>query len=165
LRASELTLAPRAARSYGPRESARAEAFSDEGRLRVDAKLATFARPATRGAFGQARTHTHAAAANPKHTHTRVCALSATLTHALPLQGAEERELSAALLQALRGCVLAETFPKSSVDIYVLVLQADGGELPAAAMAASLALAHAGIATRDIVTACTVVRFALLVGS
>ena len=73
-------------------------------------------------------------------------------------QGAEERELSQALMQALRGAVLTETFPKSFVDVYVLVLQADAGELPAAVMAASLALAHAGVACRDLVTACTVVR-------
>ena len=74
------------------------------------------------------------------------------------LQGAEERELSAALLQALRGAVLLETFPKAFVDVYVLILQADGAELPAAAMAASAALAHAGVACRDLVTACAVVR-------
>jgi ribonuclease PH len=61
-------------------------------------------------------------------------------------------------MQALRGAVLTETFPKSFVDVYVLVLQADAGELPAAVMAASLALAHAGVACRDLVAACTVVR-------
>ena len=47
--------AAEAARRYGPRESTRAESFSDEGRLHVDAKLCTFARPHLRGAFGQAR--------------------------------------------------------------------------------------------------------------
>jgi ribonuclease PH len=61
-------------------------------------------------------------------------------------------------MQALRGAVLTETFPKSFVDGYVLVLQADAAELPAAVMAASLALAHAGVACRDLVSACTVVR-------
>ena len=54
--------------------------------------------------------------------------------------------------------MLVDTFPKAFVDIYVLVLQADGGELPAAAMAASMALAHAGVACRDLVAACAVVR-------
>ena len=73
-------------------------------------------------------------------------------------QGAEERELSQALLQALRGAVLTDTFPKSFVDVYVLVLQADGAELPGAVMAASLALAHAGVACRDLVAACTVAQ-------
>jgi len=54
--------------------------------------------------------------------------------------------------------VLTETFPKSFVDVYCLVLQADGGELPCACMAASLALAHAGVACRDLVSAATVAQ-------
>ena len=39
---------------YGPRESDRREAFSDEGRLQCDVKIATFA-TRQRGNFGQAR--------------------------------------------------------------------------------------------------------------
>ncbi len=69
-------------------------------------------------------------------------------------QGPEERELSAALAQALSGAVLLGTFPKSVVDVYALVLDAHGSELAAAVMAASLALGHAGVAARDLVCAC-----------
>ena len=54
--------------------------------------------------------------------------------------------------------MILEEFPKSTVDVYVCVLEAAGGELPAAVCAASLALADAGIAMRDLVAACSVVR-------
>ncbi len=138
---------------YGPRESVRAEAFSDEGRLRCDVKLASFARAHARGAFGQARAPPHPLGRRT-HAHSHTLTPHATL----PPQSAEERELSAALLQALHAAVLRETFPKASVDVYVLILQADGGELAAATMAAAAALAHAGVAMRDLVAACAVVR-------
>ncbi len=62
---------------------------------------------------------------------------------------------------ALEPAVRLETFPKAFVDVYCLVLEADGGELPAAICAASMALANAGIAMNDLVAACTVVRFPL----
>ena len=39
---------------YGPRESDRREAFSEEGRLRCDIKFATFARHARKASFSQA---------------------------------------------------------------------------------------------------------------
>jgi ribonuclease PH len=57
----------------------------------------------------------------------------------------------------LEPAVLLHTFPKMFVDVYCLAVQADGGELPVALMAASLALADAGIALRDLVPACTLV--------
>jgi hypothetical protein len=45
-------------------------------------------------------------------------------------------------------------FPRSQVDIFVEVLQADGGVLPAAINAASLALVDAGVPMVDFVCAC-----------
>ena len=74
------------------------------------------------------------------------------------LQTPQEKEYSALLLTALESAVLLEEFPKSTVDVYVCVLEAAGGELPAAICSASLALADAGIAMRDLVAACAVVR-------
>ena len=45
---------------------------------------------------------------------------------------------------------------KTVVDIHVMVLQADGGELAVATSCASMALADAGIELYDLVTACSV---------
>lgn len=45
---------------------------------------------------------------------------------------------------------------KSVVDVHVMVLQADGGELAVATSCASMALADAGIELFDLVTACSV---------
>ena len=50
------------------------------------------------------------------------------------------------------------SFPKASVDIYCVVLEADGGELAVATTAAALALADAGIELCDLVAACSLVR-------
>ena len=44
---------------------------------------------------------------------------------------------------------------RSQIDIFVEVLQADGGNLCACINAATLALIDAGIPLRDYVTACT----------
>lgn len=50
------------------------------------------------------------------------------------------------------------SYPKASVDVYCVVLEADGGELAVATTAAALALADAGIELCDLVAACSLVR-------
>jgi exosome complex component RRP41 len=50
--------------------------------------------------------------------------------------------------------VFVEYYPRTGVDIFVEVLQADGGTRCASITAASLALADAGIPMRDLVVAC-----------
>ncbi|MEK0348182.1 MAG: exosome complex exonuclease Rrp41, partial [Nitrosopumilus sp.] len=47
-----------------------------------------------------------------------------------------------------------EKFPRTAVDVFIEVLQADGGTRCAALSAASVALADAGIPMRDMVAAC-----------
>ena len=47
-----------------------------------------------------------------------------------------------------------EQFPRTSVDIFIEVLQADAGTRCAGLTAASVALADAGVPMRDLVTAC-----------
>jgi exosome complex component RRP41 len=47
-----------------------------------------------------------------------------------------------------------EYYPRTGVDVFVEVLQADGGTRCASITAASLALADAGIPMRDLVVAC-----------
>jgi len=58
----------------------------------------------------------------------------------------------------LEPTVLFDSFPNAVVDIYITVLQNDGGILAAAITAASLALIQAGIDVKDSVVACTAVR-------
>jgi exosome complex component MTR3 len=72
--------------------------------------------------------------------------------------GDAERDFAGLLQRALEGAVMAETFPKTSVDVYVTVLEASGAEFPAACAAASAALADAGVAMLDLVAACAVAR-------
>ena len=73
-------------------------------------------------------------------------------------QGDAEREFSSIVHRALSGAVMTETFPKTTVDVFATVLEANGSELCATIAAASAALCEAGVAMRDLVSACTVTR-------
>ncbi|EFJ27555.1 hypothetical protein SELMODRAFT_441621 [Selaginella moellendorffii] len=105
---------------FGPRESKKAEAFSDAGRLNCNVKYCSFATP-VRGKMGAAN--------------------------------AEERDLSSMLYKSVVGAVDLRTFPKTTVDVFALVLQSGGGDLPVIVTCASLALADAGIVLYDLVAA------------
>lgn len=63
-------------------------------------------------------------------------------------------EVSKVSREALEDQVFTEYFPKSAIDIFVEVLQADAGTRTAALNAASVALADAGIPMRNLVSAC-----------
>jgi exosome complex component RRP41 len=56
--------------------------------------------------------------------------------------------------EAFASVVFVEQFPRTSVDIYIEVLQADAGTRCAGLTAASVALADAGIPMRDLVASC-----------
>lgn len=64
-------------------------------------------------------------------------------------------ELSKVSRQALEPVILKELFPRSAIDIFVEVLQADAGTRTAGINAASLALADAGIPIKGLVTSCS----------
>jgi exosome complex component RRP41 len=64
-----------------------------------------------------------------------------------------EIELSKVIREALESVVFLEEFPRTSIDVYVEVIQADGGTRTAGLTAASLALAEAGIPMADLVAA------------
>jgi len=68
-----------------------------------------------------------------------------------PAPTRREVELSKVIREALEAVVLTELFPRTTIDVYMEVLQSDGGTRTAAVTAASLALADAGIAMRDLV--------------
>ncbi len=67
-----------------------------------------------------------------------------------------EVELSKVIREALESIVFLEEFPRTSIDIYVEVIQADGGTRTTGLTAASLALADAGIPMADMIAAVAV---------
>src|SRR4030043_225000 len=71
-----------------------------------------------------------------------------------PAPSRREVELSKVIRESLEPSVFVEYYPRSGIDVFIEVLQADGGTRCAAITAASLALADAGIPMRDLVVAC-----------
>ncbi len=73
-----------------------------------------------------------------------------------PAPSRRELELSKVIRGALAPAIFLKNFPRSTIDVYIQVLQADGGTRCASITAASLALADAGVPMRDLVAACAV---------
>ncbi|MEM3626724.1 MAG: exosome complex exonuclease Rrp41 [Candidatus Bathyarchaeia archaeon] len=71
-----------------------------------------------------------------------------------PAPSRREIELSKVIREALEPSIFLEYYPRTAIDIFIEVLQADGGTRCASITAASLALADAGIPLRDLVVAC-----------
>lgn len=71
-----------------------------------------------------------------------------------PAPSRREIELSKVIREALEPSVFVEYYPRTSIDIFIEVLQADGGTRCAGITVASLALADGGIPMRDLVVAC-----------
>ncbi|MEM1952039.1 MAG: exosome complex exonuclease Rrp41 [Candidatus Caldarchaeum sp.] len=67
-----------------------------------------------------------------------------------------EIELSKVLREAVETVVFLEEFPRMMIDIFVEVIQADGGTRTAGITAASLALADAGVPMADLIAAVAV---------
>lgn len=63
-------------------------------------------------------------------------------------------ELSLMIRNTLEQTIMRELMPRSQIDVYVQVLQADGGTRCACINAAFLALADAGVPMRDVVASC-----------
>ena len=71
-----------------------------------------------------------------------------------PAPSRRELELSKVIREALEPSIMAEYFPRATIDLFIEVLQADAGTRCAGITAASLALADAGIPLRELVAAC-----------
>nr|CAB3244004.1 exosome complex component MTR3-like [Phallusia mammillata] len=67
-----------------------------------------------------------------------------------------EAEISDVILQALTASVRLQCYPKSLIEVFIIVLENDGSAVSASITAASLALADAGIEQYDIVTSASV---------
>ncbi|KAL8138518.1 hypothetical protein V2J09_004519 [Rumex salicifolius] len=64
-------------------------------------------------------------------------------------------EISMIIRETMEACIMTQLMPRSQIDIYVQVLQADGGTRAACINAATIALADAGIPMNDLVTCCS----------
>lgn len=67
----------------------------------------------------------------------------------------KSQEMTIHLRQALSAAIKTELYPKSQIDIFIEVLQADGGNYSASVNAATLALVDAGICLKEYVCSCT----------
>ncbi|NXY87310.1 EXOS4 protein, partial [Alcedo cyanopectus] len=70
-----------------------------------------------------------------------------------PAGDRQAAELALHLRQTFEAAILTTLYPRSQIDIYVQILQADGGNYCAGVNAATLALMDAGIPMRDFVCA------------
>lgn len=73
-----------------------------------------------------------------------------------PQPNRREIEISLVIRRALETSVFVEEFPRTVIDVYIEVLQSDGGSRCASITAASAALADSGIPMRDLVVGCAV---------
>lgn len=73
-----------------------------------------------------------------------------------PAPSRREIEISKIIREALEPVIFSEYYPRSMIDVFIEVLQSDGGSRCAAITASSLALADAGIPLRDLVAGCAV---------
>jgi exosome complex component RRP41 len=121
--------------------------------------------------YEQGNTRVLAAVYGPREPPTRARALHdravvfaevstaafATPGRRRPRKGDRRAVDAAATLKAIfEGVILSKSLPRTQIDIYVQILQNDGGALVAAINAASIALVNAGIPMSDFVVACTV---------
>ncbi|MHA1770855.1 MAG: exosome complex exonuclease Rrp41 [Candidatus Thorarchaeota archaeon] len=118
----------------------------------------------------QGKTHIIAAVYGPRELHPRHLSLNdkaylrcvyrmATFSvpdRKRPAPSRREREISMVIANALEPALFLEDFPRAVVDVFIQVIQADGGTRCAAINAASLALADAGIPMRTLVPAVAV---------
>jgi exosome complex component RRP41 len=73
-----------------------------------------------------------------------------------PAPSRREIEISKVIREALEPALLLEDYPRTAIDVYIEVLQSDGGSRVAGLTAGALALADAGINMRDLVVGCAV---------
>lgn len=71
-----------------------------------------------------------------------------------PAPTRREIEISKFVREALRAAVLTENYPRTVIDVFVEIVNADAGTRCTAINAASVALADAGIALRDLISSC-----------
>jgi exosome complex component RRP41 len=77
-----------------------------------------------------------------------------TDTRKNPAPSRREIEISKVIREGLEPALILSDYPRTAIEVYLEVLQSDGGSRCASITAASLALADAGINMRDLVVGC-----------
>lgn len=77
-----------------------------------------------------------------------------TDTRKNPAPSRREIEISKVIREALEPAVMLYDYPRTAIDVFLEILQSDGGSRCAGIAAASVALADAGINMKDLVSAC-----------
>ena len=104
----------------------------------------------------------------PRHDQSLYRAIVKCRYNMAPFSGAEEhgrsgpnrrsKELSKVIKEAFENVIISENFPKTQIEVYLEVLQSDGGTRCAAVTAAAVALADAGIPMKDLINAVAVCK-------
>lgn len=104
----------------------------------------------------------------PRHDQSLYRAIVKCRYNMAPFSGLEEhgrsgpnrrsKELSKVIKEAFENVIISENFPKTQIEIFVEVLQSDGGTRCAALTAAAVALADAGIPMKDLINAVAVCK-------
>lgn len=71
-----------------------------------------------------------------------------------PAPSRREIEISKVIRDSIEETIFSELFPRTSIEVFIEVLQSDGGTRCAGINVASLALADAGIPMKDLIAAC-----------
>ncbi len=71
-----------------------------------------------------------------------------------PAPSRRDMELSKVIREAVEPAIFSRYYPRTTIDIFIEVLQSDGGTRSAGITGTSLALADAGIPMKDLVVAC-----------
>ena len=71
-----------------------------------------------------------------------------------PAPSRRDNEISMVIRHALEPAIFLDRYPRSAIEVYAEVLQADGGTRCASINAATVALVDAGIPMRDLVVSC-----------
>jgi len=102
---------------------------------------------------------------HPKHEASQETGIVRVRYHMVPFSTKERKspalsrreiEISKLIKDVLTSCIKVELYPKTAIDVYIEVLNADGSTRVASINAASLALTDAGIFLYDLVSAVSV---------
>jgi exosome complex component RRP41 len=76
-----------------------------------------------------------------------------------PAPSRRDTEISMVIRDALEPALFLDRYPRSVIDVFAEIIQADGGTRCASINAAAVALADAGIPMKDLVASCAVGKY------
>lgn len=110
---------------FGPRESKKAMMYSDSGRLNCNVSYTTFATP-VRGQVRAVRIYNISLLLQCPVLLLFICMY--LMSSSSMCQGSDHKEFSSILHKALEGAIILDSFPKTTVDVFALVLESGGGK-------------------------------------